>query len=408
MRILLVNKFHYLKGGSETYYFSLKELLEENGHDVIEFSMKDSRNLPSTYSEYFVDNIEYNKKNSSYKKVKLAVKLVYSFEARRKVEKLIINHKPDIAHLHIFQHQLSPSILGILKKYNIPIVYTAHDFKMICPNYKMMLPSGEICEECKGGSYYNCLKNKCVKNSFMNSFVDTIEAYTHKMFKSYDMIDKIITPSNFYKEKFIEFGIDSKRIAYIPNFLDGSKYISHDSCGEYFIYFGRLSEEKGIETLVRAMKMVNGKLKVVGIGPLEAELKEYTRNQSLDEKVEYLGYKTGDELKRIIGDSRFIVVPSKWYENAPYSVLEAMALGKPVIGSNVGGIPELVRDNETGLIFQADDYKELADKINLLLSNRKLIELYGRNAKIIFNNMYNKVTHYENVINIYEELIGRR
>ena len=408
MRILLVNKFHYLKGGSETYYFNLKELLEEHGHEVIEFSMKDSRNLPSNYSEYFVDNVEYNKKNSSYNKIKLAIKLVYSFEARRKMEKLIIDYKPNIAHLNIFQHQLSPSILGILKKYNIPIVYTAHDFKMICPNYKMMLPSGEICEDCKGGRYYNCLKNKCVKNSSMNSFVDMIEAYTHKILKSYDRIDKIITPSNFYKKKFIEFGTSSDKIAYIPNFLDGDKYIIRDSCKDYFIYFGRLSDEKGIKTLIRAMKDVKGKLKVVGTGPMEKELKEYTKEQSLDGKIEYLGYKTGDELKRIIQDSRFIVVPSKWYENAPYSILEAMAMGKPVLGSNMGGIPELVRNNETGLIFQTNDYKELTDKINLLLNNENLIKLYGRNARNIFDNMYNKETHYESILHIYEEQISRR
>jgi len=137
MKILMVNKFFYIKGGSETYYFSLKKLLEKNGHEIIDFSMKDKKNFKSKYCNFFVDGIDYNKEQSLFSKIKVGLKIIYSFEAKRKLEKLIKETKPDIAHLHIFQHQLSSSILDVLKRYNIPIVYTAHDLKMICPNYKM-------------------------------------------------------------------------------------------------------------------------------------------------------------------------------------------------------------------------------------------------------------------------------
>ena len=196
MKILMVNKFYYIKGGSETYYFSLKNLLEKNGHEVIDFSMEDEKNFESKYSKFFVNNVDYNKEQSIFSKMKEAKKIIYSTEAKKKLELLIKETKPDIAHLHIFQHQLSLSILDVLKKYNIPIVYTAHDLKMICPNYKM-LTHGEICERCKDGKYYNCLKYKCLKDSMAKSGVAMMEAYINKCRKAYDKIDYIISPSKF-------------------------------------------------------------------------------------------------------------------------------------------------------------------------------------------------------------------
>jgi len=294
-----------------------------------------------------------------------------------------------------------------LKKYNIPIVYTAHDLKMICPNYKM-LASGEVCEACRGERYYNCLKNKCVRDSYSNSLLNAAEAYTHKMLKSYDLIDKIITPSDFYRKKFIEFGVDKGRMEYIPNFLDGSRYVFQQGHGDFFTYFGRLSEEKGIETLLRAMKKVKGKLKVVGTGPLGEILKEYTGREGLGAKVEYLGFKSGDELKNIIRNSMFIIVPSEWYENCPYSVLEAMASGKAVVGSDMGGIPELVSDSETGLIFESGSAGDLADKINLLLDNPELTAAFGENARRKFEISFSKEQHYKKILDIYKELIESR
>lgn len=408
MRILLVNKFHYLKGGSETYYFSLKELLEEHGHEVIEFSMDDPKNLPSKYSDYFIDNIDYNKKHSLLTKASLAAKLVYSFEAKNKIEKLINDYKPDIAHLHIFQHQLTPSILGVLKKHSIPIVYTAHDFKMICPNYKMLLPTGEICEECNGERYYKCLKNKCVKGSLGNSLIDMVEAYVHKFLKSYDLLDAVITPSDFYRKKFIEFGINEEKVYYIPNFLDSSKFVVQNNHEDYFIYFGRLSEEKGVDVLIKSMINVDAKLKIIGTGPLESKLMEYTNSNDLSGKVEFVGYKTGNDLTNLLKNAMFVVVPSTWYENAPYSILEAMAFGKTVIGSDIGGIPELVKNNKTGLIFEPSNYKELNEKINLLVKNPEFLTLYGENARKAIEKNYNKDVHYFALINIYNKLIGGR
>ncbi len=408
MKILMVNKFHYLKGGSETYYFSLKSVLQEHGHEVLEFSMKDSLNLPSPYSEYFVENIDYNESKSILEKVRLAAKLIYSFEARNKIEKLILRYKPDIAHLNIFQHQLSPSILGVFKKYNIPVVYTAHDFKMICPNYKMLLDSGEICQQCRGERYYKCIKNRCVKGSLAGSAVETAEAYFHKLLKSYDIVDMIITPSNFYREIFMDFGIDSSRIVHLPNFIDEDKIGYHQGYESYYSYFGRLSSEKGVKTLIEAAAYVDAELKIIGTGPLEQKLKDNVKDMGMDKKINFLGYKSKTELSDIIGNSRFVVVPSVWYENAPYSILEAMAMGKPVIASNIGGIPELVRDKETGLVFEPLNVMELSDKISQLFSDKGVIDTYGINSRAYIEKIYNKETYYKKIIGIYEDLIYRR
>lgn len=407
MKILLINKFHYKKGGSETYYFNLARLLAEHGHEVMFFSMQDERNVPSEYSRYFVENIDYHGKNTAASKIKLALKFIYSFEASQKLDSLIKYKKPDIAHLHIFQHQLSPSILWTLKKHDIPIVYTAHDFKMICPNYKM-LDKSKICEACKGGKYINCLKRRCMDDSFSNSFLNTAEAYMHKFLKSYDLIDMTITPSNFYRKKFIDFGINPEKITYVPNFLFESDYFPNYNFEDYFLYFGRLSEEKGVDTLLSAMKHIDGKLKIAGIGTEEEKLETYAENEGLGSKVEFLGHKSGIELENLIKNAMFTVVPSKWYENAPYSVLESMAFGKTVVGSHIGGIPEMILDKKTGLLFYSDDSGDLAEKINDLMQNTWKIINYGKNARTYFEEVYGSEEHYRKIIKIYENLISGR
>ena len=407
MKILMVNKFFYIKGGSETYYFALKKLLEENGDEVIDFSMKDKKNFESQYSKFFVDSVDYNKKQSLISKVKAGFKIIYSFEAKRKLEKLIKETKPDIAHLHIFQHQLSLSILDVLKKYNIPIVYTAHDLKMLCPNYKM-LTHGKVCEQCKNGKYFNCLKNKCIKNSSIKSTIGMLEAYTNKLRKSYDIIDHIITPSEFYKDKFIEFGIEQEKISHIPNFLD-TKQIKYDTIqtDDYFLYFGRLSEEKGIMTLIKAMEGIKcSNLKIVGTGPLEEEIKKYIKNNNIA-NIEMLGFKSGKELYTIVGNAKAVVLPSEWYENGPYSAIESLKLGRIIIGSDLGGIPELIDGN--GYIFEHGNIKELHEILEKVqnLDEKSIIKMQNKSYRKFEEEYTNKI-HYRKIQEIYNKLNNNR
>ncbi len=404
MKVLMVNKFFYIKGGSETYYFSLKKLLEENGHEVIDFSMKDEKNFESKYADFFVNGVDYNKKQSIFSKIKAGMKIIYSLEAKKKLEKLIKETRPDIAHLHIFQHQLSLAILDVLKKYNIPIVYTAHDLKMICPNYKM-LTNGQVCEKCKGEKYYNCLKNKCIKDSTVKSAIGMIEAYVNKWRKAYDKIDYIITPSKFYKDKFIEFGIDANKVTHIPNFLT-EENIEYDKLEEqdYYLYFGRLSEEKGIMTLIKAVQEANVKLKIVGTGPLKEEIEKYVSENKLT-NIEILGFKSGKELYTIVVNSKCVVLPSEWYENGPYSAIEALKLGRILIGSDLGGIPELIDEEKNGFCFKNGNIEELKNVLIKMekLDDEKLANMQKK-SKNKFIELYTDKNHYREIMGIYQKL----
>lgn len=402
MKILMINKFYYIKGGSETYLFNLKKILEKNGHKVIPFAMKDEKNEYSEYEKYFINNIDYNKGNL-LTKISNATKIIYNFDAKRKLEELLQVEKPDVAHLHLFQHQISPSILKVLKKYNIPIVYTVHDLKPVCLNYKMLNNNG-LCEKCISQSYIQCLKNKCVKNSYLFSAINVIEGYLHKYLKSYELIDIFITPSQFYKNKLIQAGIQNNKVVHIPNFINLEKFSPEYESQDYFIYVGRLSDEKGIETLIKSMKYVKKSvLKIIGTGPLKEELEKLVFDEKI-ENVEFLGFKSGEILKNIIRHSKFVIIPSEWYENGPMSVIEAMALGKPIIGSNIGGIPEMITNEINGCLFEPRDCKELSECINNLLKDESRLVEMGKESRKYVEKLYNEAYHFQEIMKIYEKL----
>lgn len=400
MKILMVNKFFYIKGGSETYYFSLKKLLETHGHTVIDFSMQDERNFNSDYKEYFVDNIDYSGKHSLASKLHMASNIIYSLEAKQKFRDLIESTEPDLIHLHIFQHQLSPSILDVIKKYDIPVVYTAHDLKMVCLNYKMMHHE-TICEDCKGEKYYKCAVNKCVKDSFSKSCINVIEGYFHKWRQSYDIIDEIITPSSFYRSKFIEFGIRENKVHHIPNFLDATVPTVNKTpdSKQYYLYFGRLSEEKGVLTLIKALEETHLSLYIVGTGPLLDQLAAYITEKEIN-NIHLLGFKNGQELTDIVGNAKAVILPSEWYENGPYSAIEALRLGRPIIGSDIGGIPELVSDN--GYLFKTGDSDSLKNAITAFdaLDSEAYAKCEQASLELFFQN-YTQTTHYNALFSIY-------
>ncbi len=406
MKILMVNKFFYIKGGSETYYFALKTLLESKGHEVIDFSMQDEKNFESPYAEYFVSGVDYNGTMGIRQQIKAAANIIYSTEAKRKLEQLIQKTKPDVAHLHIFQHQLSPSILDVLKKYKIPVVYTAHDLKMLCLNYVMMT-GGEVCEKCKGGRYLNCLKQRCVKDSALKSAINVAEGYLHKWRKSYDVVDKIITPSKFYADKFVEFGVAKERVMHLPNFLGRECPVvnkSEDSL-EYFLYFGRLSREKGILTLIKAVEGTDMKLSIVGGGPCREEIEAYIAEHGL-KNVKLLGFQSGQALIDVVGNARAVVLPSEWYENGPYSAIEALQLGRPIIGSEIGGIPELVDGN--GCTFQHGNVEELRKCLTTFPQpGTEQYEACRKRSKELFAKNYMAEGHYEKLLPVYEALIKK-
>lgn len=402
----MVNKFFYKKGGSETYYFSLKQLLEQNGIEVIDFSMKDDKNFPSKTSEFFVENIDYNHFESIWNSIKIGCKVIYSFEAKRKIEKLIKKEKPDIVHLHMFQHQISLSILDVFKKYNIPVVYTAHELKMICPNY-LMLSNNKVCEKCRGHQYYHCLFSKCIKNSYLKSMIAMIEAYLHYFKKSYFLIDTIIVPSKFYYQKFIEFGVTKDRLHFLPNFLPNKDDKQVLSKGDYYLYFGRISLEKGLKILINAFKTFNGKLLIAGTGPMLEQYKTMVK-ENKQKNVVFLGHCDKERLKNIIQGSKCIIIPSEWYENCPYSAIETLELGKPIIGANIGGIPEFIEEGKNGFIFESGNLKSLEKCLQRFEAlGKKEYKTFCDYSYQLYLNYYTEERHYKEIIKIYEDLIKK-
>ena len=401
MKILLVNKFHYLKGGSEKYYFDLAKLLKEHGHEVAFFSMQDEKNIKTDCKEYFVKKSDMDSKN-----IFKALDVIYSKKNEKAMEEALDDFEPDIVHLNNFQRQLSASIIKPIKKRDIPIVFTAHDLQAICPNKTMLDSEQKICEECKCGLYKNCIKKKCIKNSNLKSILGAIENSYYRNKKIYkEQIEFIITPSEFYRKKFIEDGIGENRIVSMHNFIDIPLNVNRN-IGDYAIYFGRISEEKGIFNLIEAFsKTKHGKLYFAGTGPDEEKLKEETNKLGIAERVKFLGYLQQNELEKYIENSRFAVLPSIWYDNCPYSVLETLGQGKAILGSNIAGIPELVKDGFSGLVFKFNDINDLTDKLDEMFKNDELIEKLSNNARKQALEEYSKDVYYDKLMNIYNKLL---
>lgn len=344
MRILNVHKYFWPRDGASKYALQLADLLVEKGHEVVPFAMQSPENMPSPYSPWFVSNAELNnpRRVSVWKKITYTGRMFYSREAKHKLIDLLKENPVDIAHLHNIYHHISPSILPVLKKRGIPIVMTLHDYKLLVPNYTMF-HHGAVHEEDGRGWYMSCVKNKCQKNSRAQSAILTAEMiWHHKIMKYYERyVDHFIAPSRFMLELCVRFGWPREKFSYIPHPVETHKNAIHTN-GSYVAYIGRLSEEKGVRVLAEAAaRTPEINYKIIGTGPEEKFLRQYITSHQLG-NIELTGFKTGEELEHAINNARLLVVPSIWYENAPLSVLEPMAMGKVVIGSNIGGIPELL------------------------------------------------------------------
>ncbi|MFA6417092.1 MAG: glycosyltransferase [Patescibacteria group bacterium] len=404
MRILQVNKFHYARGGADKYYLSLGKALEQAGNEVAYFSMQHPKNEVTPYAKYFVSRLSFNE--GGFKdKLKSPGRMIYSLEAKRKFKKLVADFKPEIIHIHNIYHQLSPSILDVAKKAGIPVVMHVHDYKLICPNYQLFA-HGEICEACKPHKYYKCAQKKCFKDSRSKSFLAALEMYLHhSVLKIYERnITTFITPSAFMKSKLVEWGWPAVKIKVIVNPFDAQMSLSLNEeippLEKYLLYFGRLSEEKGLKTLIEAAALTGAKLKFVGDGPQKIELD--TLAKKINAHLEFLGFKSGEELKQLILKARAVVIPSIWLENMPLSLLEALSLGKVVIASNIGGIPEIIKDGDNGLLFIPGNIKDLVRKINDL--DVLDLDKIGREAKESVKN-FNEPENLKQVTNVYHELL---
>lgn len=398
MKILLANKFYYPRGGDCIYTIELEKLLKENGHEVAVFSMQHPSNLTSEHSDYFPSHVDFNRRNLK-SLVNLLVRPFGSFEVRKCFNQLVDDFKPDIIHLNNIHSQLSPIIASLGYRKKIPVVWTLHDYKLVCPAY-LLMSEGRLCEACYENRW-SVVSKKCIKRNLMASLVAYFEARFWHPAKLTKITDLFISPSGFLKTKMIKGGFAEDKIVVLNNFVNSENLtVDPGTKEEYYCYVGRLSPEKGVDLLLNAAaELPDYKLKIIGAGPLEDRLLSGRENSN----VEFLGYKTGKELRTIISGSKFIIVPSNWFENNPLIILESLCLGTPVIGSDIGGIPELIKPGFNGILFTADNTDELRLKIKSLWEDHSSFDRSKISVDALNN--YSSTRYYQSLINLYVNLL---
>lgn len=413
MKILLIDNFFYRRGGAEVVFLNTGELLKAHGHEVVYFSQKWDENFACDFSDYFPVGVGV--KSRGLKDKLMAIRnYFYNSDAARNLERLVLKEKPDVAHIHLFWGGISPSIFKVLKKHGVPIVHTAHDYRMVCPAYAFKNGNNDVCEECSGKYFYRCIKNRCSKGSLVMSVLMATEMYVRNAFMNpVDNIDAFMFVSDFSYNKHLYYQprFAEKNCVTMYNFQDAAVLEevdnSIDTYNSYYLFYGRLSYEKGINTLIKAFTTKkNLHLKIVGTGPLESELKQYCADNCCG-NIEFLGYKTGKELFHLVRDAKFVCVPSECYENNPMTIIESYTLRTPVIGSNLGGIPEIIDEGRTGYKFESGNADELAKVIDCSnVMGKDEYYLMKENAQKFANEKFGKENYYNKLIALYKKTIS--
>ena len=397
MRILMVNKFLYPKGGVETYVLKLGRLLKEKGHQIEYFGMQDERNIVGNKAGSYVSNIDFQKKD--VKKLTAPFRIIYSKEARKKIRKVLDEFQPQVVHFNNIQFHLTPSMILEVEKYrketgdDVRIVYTTHDYQLICPSHGLFDTQVRICEKCLSGNYFHCVLTKCVKNSRAKSLLGMLDAYWWKYSKAYSYIDRIICPSFFMKGKMDTQERFREKTVVIHNFVDEveERIVEKDN---YILEFGHLSKDKGTNTLLKVCeRMPEEQFVFAGYGEAVKEIESIPN-------AHYVGFKTGEELELLIRKAKISVCPSECYENCPFAVIESQMYLTPVIGSRRGGIPELIQEGETGELFEAGDDKDLERAIRKVLKDENTLHWYTENCKKL--QIVTPDSYYQQLVRIYQ------
>lgn len=390
MKILLANKFYYRRGGDCVCTLNLEELLKAYGHEVAIFAMQHPKNLPTPWSNYFPSEISFK---PGLGMMEAFLRPFGTNEVKRKFNALLDDFRPDIVHLNNIHSQLSPVIAELAHERGIRVVWTLHDYKLLCPRYDCRRNGETICEVCFEDKY-NVVKYRCMKNSVVASLLAYREALKWNRERLEKYTDAFICPSRFMASKMAQGRFSKEKLHVLCNFIDTNK-CSKDSYEKdsYYCYIGRLSHEKGVETLIEAANRFPHKLVVIGDGPLEEELKKRAKAN-----IEFVGFKQWEEIKAIVGKAQFCVIPSEWYENNPLSVIEAQCLGTPVLGARIGGIPELIDENETGMTFESQNVEDLKQKIQKMFDTTFDYESIAKRAR----ELYNAENYYLQITNLYK------
>lgn len=401
MRILLCSNFYYRRGGDCTYLLALQRLLEQHGHETAVFSMRHPQNLACPQEPYFVDHLDYtelNRARNPANAVKVLQRSIWSNQARRRIARLVADWKPDLAHLQNIHAYLTPAIIGPLRRAGVPMVWTLHDYKLICPNDNFY-SNGRICEECKGGHYWRCARNRCKKNSFAASTVVALEAAVHRLLGVDKPVGRFIAPSHFVKGKFTECGYAPDRIAVLPHFLETVPPPA--TAGSYGLYAGTLMPFKGVGTLLQALaKAPPHPFHILGGGAMLEEYRRQARELGLAQVV-FRGFLNGAELSAALAGAAYAVVPSEWWETFSYAAQEPLARGLPVIAANLGALPELVVDGQTGLLFPAGNAAALAEQIGRLWGDAGLRRRLGAQARDFICAKCDAERYYRELMELY-------
>lgn len=412
MKILLVNWSWYPSGGDWTYIENIHKLYESKGFEIIPFSTHNKKNIPTAYSGYFVDTYDFkelNKRKTISNGIKALRTSVISKDALNKLDVLLKEHDIKIAHLNNIHHYITPAIIEKLHSKGIKIIWTLHDFKIICPENSFN-SNGMLCEKCITGNFYHCAINLCKKKSFLASSLASFEAYYYHKKHTYDLVDYFLCPSEFLLKKFVHFGFNQSRmvvvnscydIALIDNFIGNAVINKNVKNEKYALYIGRLEDIKGVQTLIEAVKDTNIKLKIVGSGVAGNEFRKMAMGH---DNIEFLGFKSKLEVFELTMNSLFVVCPSICYENLPFSVIESFLFSKPVVGSEIGGIPELVINGKTGLLFEAGNAAHMCEKMNYLWKNEDIAKQLGKSARKHAFDMVNFNAHWDKLQSIISKL----
>lgn len=415
MKILIVNYRHYISGGPERYLFNVVELFKSKGHKVITFSVKNERNIPSEYEDYFLDPLGIGNETSAkdyrgkfWLYFKIISRYFYSFQSRKKLSALIRDTNPDIIYIIYYRALISPSIIDEAKKHKIPVIHRLSDFGKICANNVLFnYKTSEVCERCISGTKLNGIKYKCEHNSYLHSTIKVVAGYIEKIIRTNEKTDAFIITSKFSMQKFIEGGLAKDKLFYVPTFFPIQKLNSNSITYEPFaVYFGRIDFDKGVHIAIKAFNDIDLKLYIIG-DSTDIEYLNRLKKLVKTTNIHFLGALDFKELSEYLKKCLFVVVPSLWYDNLPNTILESYAFSKAVVASNEGSLKYMVKDNVTGLLFKRNDPISLRLKISLLLENKQLAQTLGENA---FNELlveYNEDKHYKNLINIFESKISK-
>lgn len=390
MRILLSNKFYYRRGGDCVCTINLEELLKQNGHEVAIFAMQHPDNLKTPWSKYFPSEVKFKPGAGM---LEALLRPFGTNEVKRKFTALLNDFRPDIVHLNNIHSQLSPIIAEIAHRKGIKVVWTLHDYKLLCPRYDCLRNGEMLCESCFSDKH-KVLEYKCMKRSRLASYLSYREAMKWNRERLETCTDLFICPSNFMAGKMKQGGFDSGKLKVLCNFINVGKCHRDDYTKRenYYCFIGRLSHEKGVRTLIEAANNLPYKLVVIGGGPLENKLKAIAGNN-----IEFVGFKQWNEIKELVGKACFSVIPSEWYENNPLSVIEAQCLGTPVLGARIGGIPELIEEEVTGMTFESRNGEDLKVKIDSMMHYSFDYEAIAKKAQ----ERYNAETYYQQIMKLY-------